>query len=147
MKLSLFLSIAIVLGVYGKNRLLTNNSRLDVENASELDKFEARFGAVEIGWNFVVKRVGDKVRVYLEALADLEDSKVSAEFTLIDRDGDPIFTLSVREDMHDGGFIIGSSTMMTWEEFESCIDFDDNVARFDIKITRVIDCTLCGHNH
>lgn len=138
---------AVVLGVHGKARMLTNNLRMDVENASELDKFEARLGAVEIGWNFVVKRVGENVRVYLEALADLEDSKVSAQFTLIDSDGNPIFTLSVREDFHEGGFIVGSSTMMSWEDFESCIDFDSNVARFDIKITRIIDCTLCGHNH
>lgn len=136
-----------MLGVHGKGQKLSNTLLMDVENASSLDKFEARLGAVEVGWNFIVQRIGDNVRVYLESLGELNDSIVSAEFTLLGENDHELYKIKAQEDFHKGGFILGASEMVSWEDFVSCINPHNHVARFEIRIVRWKDCTLCGNNH
>lgn len=111
---------AIICCVHGK---YFDKFHINVEKVSSLGKFKsAELAANGSSWKFLVEKVGDSVSMFLIPLSldrtKLNQYEISVSFT-VNGSTLPPFKQEFRGDLQKKISKIGSSSFMSWNEFEN----------------------------
>lgn len=133
-----FLFTVVISSVNGMITSFSEDVRVDLTNLSELGLDNTVIITKDIKWNFVVKRIGNDVSVFLKAIDELDYQVfVSIELIGFNRTAKPFVKHFDADFRREETSEFGSSQFISWNEFideKNKFIFNDKVS-FYIKFS------------